>query len=53
MKLQDCLLRFECKGRVAENASIYRDLESLQAAVMMEREVAITLGVHTSEDRAS
>jgi hypothetical protein len=40
MKLQDCLLRFERKGRVAAVASIFRDLESLQAAVMMEREVA-------------
>lgn len=37
MKLQDCLLRFE-RG-VAAVASIFRDLESLQAAVMMELEV--------------
>ena len=40
MKLQDCLLRFERKRRVAAVASIFRDLVSLQTAVMMEREVA-------------
>jgi hypothetical protein len=44
MKLQDCLLRFERKGRVAAVASIFRDLESLQAAVMMEGR-RIKLGV--------
>ena len=40
MKPQDCLLRFKRKERVAAVASIFRDLESLQAEVMMEREVA-------------
>jgi apoptosis-inducing factor 3 len=40
MKLQDCHLHFKRKGRVAAVASIFRDLESLQAEVMMEREVA-------------
>jgi hypothetical protein len=40
MKLQDCFLRFKRKGRVAAVASIFRDLESLQAEFMMEREVA-------------
>jgi NADPH-dependent 2,4-dienoyl-CoA reductase/sulfur reductase-like enzyme/nitrite reductase/ring-hydroxylating ferredoxin subunit len=37
---KDCLLRFKRHGRVAAVASIFRDLESLQAEVMMEREVA-------------
>jgi NADPH-dependent 2,4-dienoyl-CoA reductase/sulfur reductase-like enzyme len=37
---KDCLLRFKRQGRVAAVASIFRDLESLQAEVMMEREVA-------------
>ena len=37
---KDCLLRFKRNGRVAAVASIFRDLESLQAEVMMEREAA-------------
>ena len=37
---KDCLLRFKRNGRVLAVASIFRDLESLQAEVMMEREVA-------------
>lgn len=37
---KDCLLRFKRNGRVFAVASIFRDLESLQAEVMMEREVA-------------
>jgi NADPH-dependent 2,4-dienoyl-CoA reductase/sulfur reductase-like enzyme/nitrite reductase/ring-hydroxylating ferredoxin subunit len=37
---KDCLLRFKRHGRVAAVASIFRDLESLHAEVMMEREVA-------------
>ena len=37
---KDCLLRFRRNGRVLAVASIFRDLESLQAEVMMEAEVA-------------
>jgi len=37
---KDCLLRFKRHGRVAAVASIFRDLESLQAELMMEREAA-------------
>src|SRR5262249_18440833 len=37
---KDCLLRFKRHGRVAAVASIFRDLQSLQAEVEMEREVA-------------
>jgi hypothetical protein len=37
---KDCLLRFKRNGRVAAVASVFRDLESLEAEVMMEREVA-------------
>jgi hypothetical protein len=36
---KDCLLRFKRNGRVAAVASIFRDLESLQAEVTMEHEV--------------
>jgi NADPH-dependent 2,4-dienoyl-CoA reductase/sulfur reductase-like enzyme len=35
---KDCLLRFKRKGRTLAVASIYRDLESLQAEVAMERD---------------
>jgi apoptosis-inducing factor 3 len=35
---KDCLLRFKQNGRVMAAASIFRDLESLQAEVQMERE---------------
>ena len=34
---KDCLLRFKRNGRVLAVASIFRDVESLQAEVMMER----------------
>ncbi len=34
---KDCLLRFQRNGRVLAVASIFRDLESLQAEVTMER----------------
>ena len=37
---KDCLLRFRRNGQVLAVASIFRDLESLQAEVMMEAEVA-------------
>ena len=37
---KDCLLRFKRHGRVAAVASIFRDLQSLRAEVVMEREVA-------------
>jgi apoptosis-inducing factor 3 len=37
---KDCILRFKRNGRVFAVASIFRDLESLQAEVIMEREVA-------------
>jgi NADPH-dependent 2,4-dienoyl-CoA reductase/sulfur reductase-like enzyme/nitrite reductase/ring-hydroxylating ferredoxin subunit len=37
---KDCFLRFKRHGRVAAVASIFRDLQSLQAEVAMEREVA-------------
>jgi apoptosis-inducing factor 3 len=34
---KDCLLRFKRNGRVLAVASVFRDVESLQAEVMMER----------------
>jgi NADPH-dependent 2,4-dienoyl-CoA reductase/sulfur reductase-like enzyme/nitrite reductase/ring-hydroxylating ferredoxin subunit len=37
---KDCLLRFKRNGRVAAIASIFRDVESLQAEAMMERAAA-------------
>jgi NADPH-dependent 2,4-dienoyl-CoA reductase/sulfur reductase-like enzyme/nitrite reductase/ring-hydroxylating ferredoxin subunit len=37
---KDCLLRYKRKGRTLAVASIYRDVESLQAEVTMEREAA-------------
>ena len=37
---KDCLLRFRRNGRVAAVASIFRDLQSLEAEVMMEHQVA-------------
>jgi apoptosis-inducing factor 3 len=43
---KDCLLRFKRNGRVTAVASIYRDLESLEAEVMMER----TLAGHETTD---
>ena len=38
---RDCLLRFKRDGRVLAAASIFRDLESLEAEVAMERETAV------------
>jgi len=37
---KDCLVRYKRNGRVLAVASIYRDVESLEAEVEMEREVA-------------
>jgi NADPH-dependent 2,4-dienoyl-CoA reductase/sulfur reductase-like enzyme/nitrite reductase/ring-hydroxylating ferredoxin subunit len=37
---RDCLLSYKRNGRVLAVASIYRDVESLRAEVMMERSVA-------------
>jgi NADPH-dependent 2,4-dienoyl-CoA reductase/sulfur reductase-like enzyme/nitrite reductase/ring-hydroxylating ferredoxin subunit len=37
---RDCLVSYKRNGRVLAVASIYRDVESLQAEVMMERSVA-------------
>ena len=37
---KDCLIRYKRNGRVLAVASIYRDVESLEAEVMMEREAA-------------
>jgi len=35
---KDCLLRFKLNGRTLAVASIFRDVESLQAEVTMERD---------------
>jgi NADPH-dependent 2,4-dienoyl-CoA reductase/sulfur reductase-like enzyme/nitrite reductase/ring-hydroxylating ferredoxin subunit len=37
IKAKDCLLRYKRKGRVLAVASIFRDVESLQAELAMER----------------
>ena len=37
---KDCLLRYKRNGRVLAVASIYRDVESLEAEVAMERDNA-------------
>ncbi|MET3594715.1 NADPH-dependent 2,4-dienoyl-CoA reductase/sulfur reductase-like enzyme/nitrite reductase/ring-hydroxylating ferredoxin subunit [Mesorhizobium shonense] len=37
---RDCLLRFRSKGRTLAAASIFRDIESLEAEVAMERQMA-------------
>jgi NADPH-dependent 2,4-dienoyl-CoA reductase/sulfur reductase-like enzyme/nitrite reductase/ring-hydroxylating ferredoxin subunit len=37
---KDCLVRYKRKGRVMAVASIFRDLESLKAEVMLERALA-------------
>jgi NADPH-dependent 2,4-dienoyl-CoA reductase/sulfur reductase-like enzyme len=37
---KDCVLRFKHSGRVRAVASIFRDLESLEVEVLMERETA-------------
>jgi NAD(P)H-nitrite reductase large subunit len=39
IKARDCLLRFKRNGRVLAVASISRDIENLQAEVMMEQEI--------------
>jgi NADPH-dependent 2,4-dienoyl-CoA reductase/sulfur reductase-like enzyme/nitrite reductase/ring-hydroxylating ferredoxin subunit len=38
---KDCLLRFKRNGRVLAVASIFRDIENLQAELMMERDAAL------------
>jgi NADPH-dependent 2,4-dienoyl-CoA reductase/sulfur reductase-like enzyme/nitrite reductase/ring-hydroxylating ferredoxin subunit len=40
IKAKDCVLRFKRKGKVLAVASIYRDTESLEAELAMERAVA-------------
>ena len=37
---KDCLLRYKLGGRVLAVASIYRDVASLEAELVMERETA-------------
>jgi hypothetical protein len=37
---KDCLLRFKRGGRMLAAASIFRDIESLEAEVEMERQIA-------------
>jgi hypothetical protein len=37
---RDCLLRYKRNGRVLATASIFRDVDSLMAEVLMESEVA-------------
>ena len=38
---KDCVLRFKRNGRVSAVASIFRDLESLEAEVLMEQATAV------------
>ena len=38
---KDCSLRFKRNGRVLAVATIFRDLESLEAELAMEQEVAL------------
>jgi NADPH-dependent 2,4-dienoyl-CoA reductase/sulfur reductase-like enzyme/nitrite reductase/ring-hydroxylating ferredoxin subunit len=40
IKARDCLVQYKRGGRTLATASIYRDLESLEAEVRMERETA-------------
>ena len=40
IKAKDCLLRFKRNGRVLAVASIFRDIESLEAELAMERAAA-------------
>ena len=40
IKARDCMLRFKRKGKVLALVSIYRDTDSLEAEVAMERDVA-------------
>jgi hypothetical protein len=35
---KDCVLRFKREGRILAMASIFRDLENLQAELLMERQ---------------
>jgi NADPH-dependent 2,4-dienoyl-CoA reductase/sulfur reductase-like enzyme/nitrite reductase/ring-hydroxylating ferredoxin subunit len=37
VKAKDCLLRYQCDGRVLAVASIYRDVENLKAELAMEQ----------------
>lgn len=46
---KDCLLRFKRNGRVLAVASIFRDIESLQAEVMMERDAASKVAATPSQ----
>lgn len=38
---KDCLVRFKCKGRTLAVASIFRDLQNLQAELAMEQDAVI------------
>jgi hypothetical protein len=38
---KDCLVRFKRNGRTLAVATIFRDVESLEAELAMEREVAL------------
>ncbi|MDR6631959.1 NADPH-dependent 2,4-dienoyl-CoA reductase/sulfur reductase-like enzyme/nitrite reductase/ring-hydroxylating ferredoxin subunit [Phyllobacterium sp. 1468] len=40
IKAKDCMLQYKSGGRVLATASIYRDIESLEAEVRMEHETA-------------
>jgi NADPH-dependent 2,4-dienoyl-CoA reductase/sulfur reductase-like enzyme/nitrite reductase/ring-hydroxylating ferredoxin subunit len=40
IKAKDCMVQYKSGGRILAAASIYRDLESLEAEVRMEREIA-------------
>ncbi len=40
IKAKDCMLHYKSGGQVLATASIYRDIESLEAEVCMERETA-------------
>ena len=40
IKSKDCLLRYKRNGRVLAVASIFRDIENLQAELAMERAAA-------------
>ena len=40
IKAKDCSVQYKSDGRVLATATIYRDLESLEAEVHMERETA-------------
>jgi NADPH-dependent 2,4-dienoyl-CoA reductase/sulfur reductase-like enzyme len=42
IKAKDCVLRYKRNGRVLAVASIYRDVDSLQAELTMERAIAKT-----------